>query len=107
MKTTIKYFLAITLMLGIGLVAVGTATAGQQPIWHNFISKTATLSGALPSGSTVTSTDPFWQAQVKPVQNAGMPTMAERQASKAMDAMAGNTLFSKPIWCELTKCPQQ
>jgi hypothetical protein len=102
MKTYMKLFLAATLMVAIGMVAAGAAVAGEQPIWHNFTNK-ATLSGTLPSEVFHTNTNPIWQAQVDTFQKAGSSQNADRQVSSS--AMAEKTMFTKPIWCELTKCP--
>jgi hypothetical protein len=102
MKTYMKLFLAATLMVAVGMVAAGTAAAGEQPIWHNFTNN-ATLSGTLPSEAVHTNTNPIWQAQVDTFQRAEAAKKADRQMSQS--AMAEKNMFSKPIWCELTKCP--
>jgi hypothetical protein len=96
MKTYIKYFLAVTLIFAIGIVAAGTVTAAEEPIWRNFINE-KTLSGTLPDVSSLTNTAPIWQAQVETFQKAGKSERADRQvAPVALDG-------TKPIWCEQVK----
>lgn len=97
MKTNIKYFLAVTLMFGIGMVAAGTVTAGEGPIWHNFINET-TLSGTLPDEVPLANTAPIWQTQVETFQKASLQEQSDQQAYPV--ALEG----TKPIWCEQHKC---
>jgi hypothetical protein len=97
MKTHIKYFIAVSLMLAIGIVVAGTVTAAEQPIWHNFTNET-TLTGTLPSEAHFNNTAQIWQAQIETFQKASSPKLADQQASpSALD-------MTKPIWCELTGC---
>lgn len=97
MKTNIKYFLSVTLMFAIGIVAAGTATAGEEPIYRNFINET-TLSGTLPDEAHLPSTARIWQTQVESFQQANQPERADRKASSvALD-------WTKPVWCEQIKC---
>lgn len=97
MKTYIKYFLAVSLMLAIGIVTAGTVTAGEKPIWRNFVNET-TLSGTAPGAVHLTNTAPIWQTQAEALQKASLPERADRQASPV--ALAETT----PIWGEQCKC---
>jgi hypothetical protein len=101
MKTYMRFILAATLVFAVGFIAAGTVTAAEQPIWHNF-TNSMTLSGTLPSEAHFTNTNPIWQAQIETYQRAESPQKADQQMSPA--AMAQNAPFSRPIWCELTKC---
>lgn len=98
MKTYKKYFIAVTLMFVIGgIVAAGTATAAEEPIWRNFINE-KTLSGTLPDEAPLTNTAPIWQRQVEIFQKASLSERSDRQAFPvALDV-------TKPIWCEQRKC---
>lgn len=98
MKTNKKYFIAVTLMFAIGgIVAAGTVTAAEEPIWRNFINET-TLSGTLPVEAHITNTAPIWQTQVETFQKASLSERADRQAFPvALDE-------TKPIWCVQRKC---
>lgn len=97
MKTYIKYFFAAAMMFAIGIAAAGTATASDEPIWHNFVNET-TLSGALPGDAHFTNTAPIWHAHVGNYQDAFLPERADRQASpKALPE-------TKPIWGEQCRC---
>jgi hypothetical protein len=98
MKTYIKYSLAVTLMLTIGIIAAGTLTAGEQPIWHNYTNET-TYSGNAPSEAQFSDTAQIWQTQVESFQKGNLPERAfVREASS--DGLA----VTKPVWCEQHKC---
>lgn len=97
MKSYIKYLLAVTLLLTIGIVAAGTVTAGEKPIWHNFV-KESTLSSTLPSEAHVANTAPIWQTQVEAFQKGIVIDQTDHLSS--VESLAG----TKPIWCEQTKC---
>jgi hypothetical protein len=93
MNTYMKYFFTVAMMLAIGIAAAGTATAGEEPIYHNFVNET-TLSGTLPDAAGLTNTAPIGQAQVGNYHEAGMPARADRQASP--EAVPE----TRPIWAE-------
>lgn len=93
MKTYMKYFLAVTVIFAIGIVAAGTVTAAEEPIWRNFVNET-TLSGTLPSEASLTNTAPIWQTQFDEIFHK----QADHQAFPvALDESA-------PIWCKQVKC---
>lgn len=97
MKSYIKYILAVTLLLTMGFVAAGTVTAGEKPIWHNFVNEQA-ISGTLPSEANAVNTAPIWQAQVDSFRNAYPTEQTDRMVN--LDSIAA----TKPIWCEQQKC---
>ncbi|MEJ2157768.1 MAG: hypothetical protein P8X96_20760 [Desulfobacteraceae bacterium] len=99
MKSYTKYFLAVTLLFTIGIVAAGSVAAGEQPIWHNF-AKESTLSSTStqPSEANVANTAPIWQTQVDAFQQGIVIDQADHLSS--VESLAG----TKPIWCEQTKC---
>lgn len=98
MKTYKKYFIAVTLMFAIsGILAAGTVTAAEEPIWRNFTNET-TLTGTLPGEAYLTHNAPIWQAWVQSSQKVSLLERADRQAFPvALDV-------TKPIWCPQVKC---
>ena len=95
MKTYIRYILAVSLVLSIGFVAVGTAAAGDGPIWHNFTNET-TLSGTSPAEAVLTDTAHIWQTQVEEVQK-----------SNPQNEKSGSPVYvgeTEPIWKDLCRC---
>lgn len=97
MKSYIKYSFVVTLLFTMGTVAAGTVTAGEKPIWHNFVNE-KTISGTLPSEAHVANTAPIWQTQVDSFHKANPPKRSDRQVS--VESLAG----TKPIWCVQLKC---
>ncbi len=97
MKTYVKYLLALAMVLALGFVAAGTVTAGEEPLWRNFVNET-TLSGTAPEEEALAQTVPIWQTQLEGRQKANRPVQADRQAYPA--ALAETT----PIWGAQCKC---
>ena len=97
MKTTMRYFIAVSVIIAIGFISSQAVSAAEQPIWHNFLNET-TLSGTAPGAVHLTNTAPIWQAQVDTVQKSSLPERAHRQASPVALAL------TTPIWSEQCKC---
>ena len=97
MKTYMKYFLAVTVIFAIGIVAAGTVTAAEEPIWRNFIKET-TVKGTLPDEANFKHNAPIWQAQLDTLQKASLEEQVDGKSFPV--ALAETT----PIWCDLAKC---
>lgn len=97
MKIYKRQFIAVTLIFAIGLIAAGTVTADEKPIWRNFMNE-ATLTGTLPDAVKFTHTAPIWHAHLETFQKASLVEQDNRLAFPvALDE-------TSPIWCEQTKC---
>ena len=97
MKTNIKYITAVSLALFVGFTAVGTVTAGEEPIWHNFMNET-TLSGTAPSEELLTETARIWMVQVEEIQKSYPQEEADRRGFPVSLAETG------PIWQGQCNC---
>jgi hypothetical protein len=98
MKTYTRYMLAVAMMFAIAMVAAGTVTAAEQPIYHNFVNDTM-HAGTLPSDSVrLANTAPIWQAQLDSFHNDSMMSQDDQKAVPvALDGI-------KPLWCTQVKC---
>jgi phosphotransferase system glucose/maltose/N-acetylglucosamine-specific IIC component len=97
MKTYIKYILAVSMIFAIGVAAASTVSAGEKPIYHNFIYDTG-QSGTLPSGAHFATTAPIWQNQVDSFHNGRMSDQAQRKGTPT------SVSESNPIWGQQCKC---